>query len=83
MIVSVLIGARDEEARLSDCLRCPGGFDEIVVVADRCVDATAAISRRFEAMVVEGAFPLEGRRKEAGLAACSGDWTLSWTRTST
>jgi glycosyltransferase involved in cell wall biosynthesis len=74
--LSALICARNEEARLAACLRELAGCDELVVVADRCTDRTAEIARRFGAQVIEGIFPLESQRKEAGLAACSGDWIL-------
>jgi glycosyltransferase involved in cell wall biosynthesis len=74
MKISALVCARNEEARLADCLRGLQAYDEIVVVADRCTDRTAEIARGFGAHVVEGIFPLESQRKEAGLAACSGDW---------
>jgi len=67
---------RNEEARLPACLARLSGCDEVVVVADRCVDRTVEIARRHGAQVVSGIFPLEGHRKEAGLALCSGDWVL-------
>lgn len=76
MRVSALVCARNEEARLADCLYGLRHYDEIVVVADRCIDRTAEIARRHGALVVEGIFPLESQRKEAGLGACSGDWIL-------
>lgn len=76
MRISALVCAHDEETRIGACLATLSGFDEVVVVADRCTDATAAVARRAGARVVEGAFPLEGLRKEAGLAACTGDWIL-------
>jgi glycosyltransferase involved in cell wall biosynthesis len=74
--ISVLVCARDEAGRLDDCLRRLAAFDEIVLVADRCIDATAEIGRRYGATVVEGVFPLEGQRKEAGLTACTGEWVF-------
>ncbi|MFC3070926.1 glycosyltransferase family 2 protein [Phenylobacterium soli] len=76
MRISALVCARNEEARLAECLRGLAAFDEVVVVADRCTDRTAEIARRFGAVVVEGIFPLESQRKEAGLGACSGDWVF-------
>src|SRR5690349_5565732 len=44
--LSALVCARDQEADLSDCLRRLWFCDEIVVVADRCTDASAEIARR-------------------------------------
>lgn len=76
MKISALVCARNEEARLADCLHGLRFYDEIVVVADRCNDGTAEIAKRHGALVVEGIFPLESQRKEAGLAACTGDWIL-------
>lgn len=72
--LSALICAHNEEARLAERLRELAFCDEIVVVADRCTDRTQEIARQFGARVVAGIFPLEGHRKEAGVAACSGDW---------
>jgi len=76
MRISALVCARNEEARLADCLNGLRYYDEIVVVADRCSDRTAEIARRHGAVVIEGIFPLESQRKEAGLGACTGDWIL-------
>lgn len=74
MKLSGLICAHNEEARLAECLEGLAFCDEIVVVADRCTDRTQDIARQYGARIVAGAFPLESQRKEAGLAACSGDW---------
>lgn len=76
MKISALVCAHNEAERLGACLASLRGFDEIVVVADRCTDATADIARRAGAVVVEGAFDLESHRKEAGFAACAGEWVL-------
>lgn len=75
-MLSALVCARNEESRLAACLEGLAGCDEVVVVADRCTDRTAEIARRQGARVVAGVFPLENQRKEAGLAACAGDWIL-------
>jgi len=74
--LSALVCARNEEARLGDCLRGLAFCDEVVVVADRCTDRTQEIARQAGARVVVGIFPLESQRKEAGLAACAGEWIL-------
>jgi len=74
--LSALVVARNEAERLPDCLASIGFADEIVVVLDRTTDASAAIAAAAGARVIEGAWELEGARRNDGIAACSGDWVL-------
>jgi glycosyltransferase involved in cell wall biosynthesis len=74
--LSSLVVARNEEARLGDCLARLRFADEIVVVLDRSTDGSAAIARSFGARLVEGGWEIEGERRNAGIAACRGDWIL-------
>lgn len=74
--LSALVVARNEEARLAGCLETLRFADEIVVVLDRTTDASARIAAEAGARVIEGAWPVEGDRRNAGLAACTGDWIL-------
>jgi glycosyltransferase involved in cell wall biosynthesis len=74
--LSALICVHNEEQRLHACLAALSFCDEIVVVADRCSDGTEAIARQYGAVVVSGIFPIEGPRKHAGIARCTGDWIL-------
>ena len=74
--LSVLVVARDEAAQLAECLERLRFADDLVVVLDRTTDASAEIAGRFEARVIEGAWPIEGARRNAGIEACSGDWVL-------
>ncbi len=74
--LSALVVARDEEGQLAQCLERLAFADEIVVVLDRCEDGSAAIARRFTERLLEGAWPIEGERRNAGIAACSGDWIV-------
>ncbi|MGZ3402265.1 MAG: glycosyltransferase family 2 protein [Phenylobacterium sp.] len=76
MKLSALVCAQNDEARLADCLRRLDFCDEIVVVADRCIDRSAEIARQYGARVIEGIFPLESQRKTAGVSACLGEWVL-------
>ena len=76
MKLSTLVVARNEAARLPACLATLGFADEIVVVLDRSTDASAAIARDAGAVVLEGAWTLEGERRNAGIATCTGDWVL-------
>jgi len=74
--LSALVVARNEEAQLRDCLSGLTLADEIVVVLDRCDDCSAEIAREFTYRVIEGAWEREGDRRNAGIAACRGEWIL-------
>jgi glycosyltransferase involved in cell wall biosynthesis len=74
--LSALVVARNEEARLPACLAALAFADEIVVMLDRTTDRSAEVARAHGARVLEGAWPLEGARRNAGIAACTGDWIL-------
>jgi len=74
--LSAVVIARNEAAQLGACLATLRFADEIVCVLDRSTDASAEIARRAGARVVEGAWELEGPRRNAGLDACTGSWIL-------
>ena len=74
--LSALVVVRNEAAQLADCLSCLDFADEIVVVLDRCEDGSRDIAAGFAARLVEGAWEREGPRRNAGIAACRGDWVL-------
>jgi glycosyltransferase involved in cell wall biosynthesis len=71
-----LVVAHNEEAQLADCLATLDFADELVVVLDKCTDGSKAIAERFDARLVEGAWEIEGPRRNAGIDACGGDWVL-------
>lgn len=72
--LSCAIVAHNEEARIEACLSRLGFADEIVVCLDRCTDATKEIVLRFTDKILEGAWEIEGDRRNAALAACGSDW---------
>lgn len=74
--LSALVVAHNEETHLPDCLARLKFADEVVVVLDRCTDKSREISQAAGARIVEGAWPLEGPRRNAGIAACAGPWVL-------
>ena len=74
--ISALVVARNEEARLPACLESLAPADEIVVVLDRSTDESLAIAWKRAHRVIEGNWALEGDRRNAGIAACTGDWVL-------
>jgi glycosyltransferase involved in cell wall biosynthesis len=74
--VTALLVLHNAEALLPECLASVAFADEIVAVLDRCTDGTKALCERAGAKLVEGAWPIEGPRRNAGLEACTGDWVL-------
>lgn len=74
--LSALVVAHNEQDNLPDCLARLGFADQIVVVLDRCSDGSLEIARSAGAKLVEGAWPLEGPRRNAGIAACDSNWIL-------
>ncbi len=74
--LSALVVARNEERQLADCLDTLRFADEVVVVLDRSSDGSAEIARAAGARILDGAWELEGPRRNDGIAACRGDWIL-------
>lgn len=74
--LSALAVVHNAEADLPACLESVRFADEIVVVLDRCTDRSREIALSFGARLVEGAWPIEGPRRNAGLDACTGEWIL-------
>lgn len=76
VLLSALVTARDEEANLAACLPGLAFADEVVVVLDRCSDGSRAVAERHAHRILEGAWPIQGERRNAGIAACRGAWVL-------
>lgn len=74
--ISAVISIRNEERQLAECLETLGFADEIVVLLDKCTDGSEAIARRFSESIHHGDWLTEGQRRNAGIAACTGDWVF-------
>ncbi len=74
--LSALVVAHNEEARLPGCLESLQFADELVVVLDRCSDGSSAVAHAYGARLLDGAWELEGDRRNAGIETCHGDWVL-------
>ena len=72
--LSAVISVHNEEKNLAACLKRLVFSDEIVVVLDRCTDKTRAIAEIFTDQIVEGAWEIEGDRRNAAIKACHGEW---------
>ena len=74
--LTALIVVHNGQVDLPDCLESIRFADEIVVVLDRCTDGSRAIAEGFGARLLEGGWEIEGPRRNAGLEACTSDYTL-------
>ncbi|MBC6439321.1 MAG: glycosyltransferase family 2 protein [Rhodospirillales bacterium] len=74
--LSAVVVAHNEEENLDACLATLAFCDEIVVVLDRCTDRSAEIARRHTERIIEGAWEIEGLRRNTGLDAATGDWII-------
>lgn len=74
--VSALVVVHDEQDQLADCLETLRFADEIVVVLDDCTDRSKEIAGGFTDRLIEGAWSIEGERRNTGIAACAGPWIL-------
>lgn len=74
--LSAVISVHNEEHQLADCLESLRFADEIVVLLDKCTDGSRAVAERFTDRIIEGAWTIEGERRNAAIAACSGDWVF-------
>jgi glycosyltransferase involved in cell wall biosynthesis len=74
--LSCLVVAHNEETDLPDCLASLGFADEVLVVLDRCTDRSREIAQASGATLLEGAWPVQGDRRNDGISACAGDWIL-------
>ena len=72
--LSALVVAHDEAHQLGECLAGLAFCDEIVVLLDRCGDASRDVALGYTDRVIEGAWPIEGPRRQAGVDACRGAW---------
>lgn len=74
--LSALVVIHNEESQLEECLSSLSFADELVVVLDRCTDGSKAIAECAGVTLLEGAWELEGKRRNEGIHACTGDWIL-------
>ena len=72
--LSAVISIKNEEKQLADCLDCLGFADEIVVLLDDCSDGSEEIASGYTDRLLEGNWPTEGQRRNAGIEFCRGEW---------
>lgn len=72
--LSAVISIKNEEKQLADCLDCLGFADEIVVLLDDCSDGSEEVASGYTDRLLEGNWPTEGQRRNAGIEFCRGEW---------
>jgi glycosyltransferase involved in cell wall biosynthesis len=76
--ISVVILAKDEESRISDCIRSVLNWaDEIIVVDDESRDKTAEIAESLGAKVFHRKMDIEGRHRNWAYQQARNDWVFS------
>jgi hypothetical protein len=74
--ISACVIARDEEARLPDCLASLNFCDEVVVVDSGSVDRTRELAAAAGAKVVENPWPGFAVQRNVAIDHANGDWVL-------
>lgn len=74
--LSVCVIAKDEEAKIADCLRSASFADEWIVVDSHSTDRTREIAASLGARVVERDWPGHVEQKNHALSLATHDWVL-------
>jgi glycosyltransferase involved in cell wall biosynthesis len=75
--LSVVIIAKNEQARIKDCLESVTGFaDEIVVVDDESTDDTRSIVLKYTDKIFTRHMELEGKQRNFGASKAKNDWIM-------
>ncbi|MDD5237070.1 MAG: glycosyltransferase family 2 protein [Candidatus Omnitrophica bacterium] len=75
--LSVVVLAKNEENRISECLESVRLADEIIVVDDYSTDKTAEIAKKFTNKVLLKKMDVEGRHRNWAYAQAGNQWVLS------
>lgn len=74
--ISALVVVYNEEAILEECLKRLAWVDEIVVALDKCTDRSKEIALAFGARLLEGAWEIEGDRRNTAIEFCRTEWIV-------
>jgi glycosyltransferase involved in cell wall biosynthesis len=74
--LSIVISVHNEEKQLAACLDRLTFGDELAVLLDKCTDESRKIAGRYTDRLLDGAWRIEGDRRNAGIDFCRGEWIL-------
>lgn len=72
--LSAVISVHNEAHQLAACLDTLDFADELVVLLDKCTDNSKEIALKYTDQIIEGAWSIEGERRNAAIDACHGEW---------
>ena len=75
--LAVVIVAKNEAARIADCIASAAFADEVLVLDSGSTDQTATIARAARARVVVTDWPGYGPQVARGFSLAQSDWVLS------
>lgn len=75
--LSVVIIAKNEEAKIDECLKSIYGWaGEIIIIDDESQDKTVAIAAKYTAKIFRRKMDLEGKQRNFGISQTSFDWVM-------
>jgi glycosyltransferase involved in cell wall biosynthesis len=75
--LSVVVLAKNEEARLARCLASVTWADEILVIDDESTDATVPVAKKYTDRILVKKMDIEGRHRNWAYAQARNAWVLS------
>lgn len=78
VLISAVILTKNEEARISDCIKSVLGWaSEVIVVDDESMDRTREIAKSLGAKVLERKMDIEGKQRNWAYSQARNEWVLS------
>lgn len=75
--LSVVILAKNEEARIEDCLKSVFNWaGEIIILDDNSTDRTSEIASKFNVRIIKRTMELEGKQRNFGACQAKFDWVI-------
>jgi len=74
--ISAVILAKNEEKKITDCLKSVNWVDEIILVDGGSTDATCSVAKKFKAQIFEFIKNSFAERRNFGTKKAQGEWVL-------
>lgn len=74
ILLSAVLNIHNEENQLEECLKTLNFVDEIIIILDKCNDNSKKIAQKYTKNIIEGAWDIEGDRRNLGIKKANGNW---------